>query len=129
MSRKRDTTRDALLIAGLARGLSVKRAAERAGVNVRTAFRRLENPEFQAQVSRARGQLHSRVAGLLAAGGIRAVKALVKLLDSDTDKIRLQAARGVLAHQFRAAEFADLAEQVEQLKARVHIYVPDKGRS
>jgi hypothetical protein len=128
MSRKRDTTRDRLLIAGLARGLSVKRAAASAGVNVRTAFRRLENPEFQARVSRARGQLHSRVAGGLASAGVRAVKALVALLDSDTEKVRLQAALGVLSHQFKAGEYADLAEQVEQLRGQVKVYLPHNGR-
>jgi hypothetical protein len=57
---------DAKLAAGLARGLSVRRAAERAGISRRTAFRRLAEPHFRALVVEKRVALLNRSLGVLA---------------------------------------------------------------
>lgn len=48
---------DDALILGLATGLSPTVAAERAGLGMRTAYRRLKDPDFRLRVAKARDGL------------------------------------------------------------------------
>ena len=70
--RKSDTA----LALGLARGLSVKVAAESANLSQRTAQRRLANVEFRALIDSIRTQMLSEATGKLTDIGLLAVQTL-----------------------------------------------------
>jgi hypothetical protein len=108
---------DAALVAGLAAGLSVARAAERAGVSERTARRRLQDDAFKARVERARVGLLDKVVARLTALGATAVRTLNDLMKAGVgDNIRLGAARATLEHMFRGFDEVGLLKQVAELR-------------
>jgi hypothetical protein len=104
---------------GLASGLSVEQAAEQAGIPLRTAYRRVQEPAVRGMIAEARAVLIRGVAGKLAGHGQAAVEALAVLLADESARVRLSAATALLGHLFRSAEVADLAEQVQELRRDV----------
>ena len=88
--------RDDGLVLALARGLTVRLAAEEAGLSERTVHRRLDDPEFRRRVVAVRGELMRRAGGLLSDVTPQAVDVLRELLKSDADTTRLAAARTIL---------------------------------
>jgi hypothetical protein len=97
----------------LARGLSVKLAAEEAGVGLRTLHRWLaDDSAFQQRVDQLGNELFLQAARRLSDWTGEAARALSELLSSKQEKIRLQAIRTV----FEVA--ADL-RQIKQLSERV----------
>ena len=87
-TRQRD---DSTLICAVARGLPYTRAAQEAGVSIRTVQRRASDAEFRAAVGEARRTLVGEATGRLATAAERAVTTLENLLDSDADSVRLGA--------------------------------------
>ena len=110
---------DTALLAALAGGSSIASAASQAGVSERTAFRRLNDPDFRAQLDRLRAQMVERAAALLATSAARASVTLSRLLDAESDPVKLAAARAILEMVFRQHERASehaLAERIAQLE-------------
>jgi hypothetical protein len=62
------------LILALAAGASVREAAERAGIDERTAQRRLADADFRRAVSQARGRIFDAARGRLAGLASKAVE-------------------------------------------------------
>jgi hypothetical protein len=112
---------DGKLILALASGCSVPRAARKAGVSLRTAYRRLEDPDFRRRVEEARSRLVERACGRLASLGGLAVGQLHALLSRDTtgEQGRLGAARAALDFLFRSHEQHTLAKQLDDLKRQL----------
>src|SRR5436309_15971050 len=83
---------DAALILTLARGATVRDAAREANLSERSAYRRVADPAFRQQLSRARCDLLWQAIGLLAQQAADAARTLAGLLTADSDSIKLRAA-------------------------------------
>jgi len=97
--RDRGSTKDDLIAAALASGATHREAGSAAGVSERTVRRRLEQPEFEEQVSSQRDELVSRTMDRLTGLTTTAVDTLSSLISSaDTPAgVKLRAAMGILA--------------------------------
>ena len=67
---------DAELVLALACGATPENAAQKAGLSVRTVYRRLAEPAFRAQVRDMRTEMVRRMAGMLTAAGVPVAKVL-----------------------------------------------------
>jgi len=108
--------RDDALVFAVARGLTVRQAAEEAGLGERTAHRRLADPEFRRRVSAVRGELMEQAGGRLSDAATQAVDVLRKLLDSDADTTRLAAARTILQQSVTLRTAAELEQRIARLE-------------
>jgi len=117
-----DTTpgkRDDRLIAALARGRTHEQAADDAGVSVRTVSRRLTDPTFKLWVHEARRELLTVATSRLcdAAGdAIDVLRALIN--DSESEHVKLGAARSLLQLLLPLREQLDLEERILALEQR-----------
>ena len=95
-----------MLIATLAAGATNLDAAKQAGVSEKRIYRGLADAEFRQQVADARAELIARAVGALADASSTAAAALSKLLDAESERVRLGAARSILelAIRLRASE-------------------------
>jgi hypothetical protein len=109
--------RDEALILSLARGLNVRAAAKASGYSERQTHRKLAEPVFRRRVSEARGAIVGRAVGMLSAAGTEAARTLKKSLKSETDLVRLSAARSILELGNKLRETAELTERIEALEA------------
>ena len=114
-ARQRDETK---LIEDLARGTAVTEAARRSGLGRRTVHRRLEEPEFRARVARARRDMIQGATEGLAGAAESAVETLTRLLEAESDSVKLGAARAILDGVLRFREAEVLAERVRKLEGR-----------
>ncbi len=87
---------DDKLLAALVSGCHIQNAARSAGISERTAYRRLEDPKFRAQLDRSRKALRESILARLSDAGLDAISALVDLLESEDDNVRLKAAKTLL---------------------------------
>jgi hypothetical protein len=88
---------DAALALALACGATPEGAAQKAGVCVRTVYRRLSDPAFRAQVNDVRADVVRRSTDLFTAAGLSAIKTLMTLQESAaSESVRLGAARTVI---------------------------------
>jgi hypothetical protein len=111
---------DSALVAALAAGLTVPKAAEQAGVSERTVYRRLKDGDFRAKVDQARTEAVSRTVGKLADLGTEAVDGVKALANSATsESVKLGALRTILEYLLRGHEQYTLARQVEELKKQI----------
>jgi hypothetical protein len=108
--------RDDLLIAALAAGASVEDAARAAAVSVRTAYRRIADPEFAGRLAVARDELLSAALGELVGCATEAVATLRALLSAPDDRIRLAAAKATLEQLLRLRETLTLSQRLAALE-------------
>lgn len=104
------------LILALATGLSIPRAAKKAGVGVVTAYRRMEEPAFRQQVTRMRDSLLNEVVGKLVSVALKAVGALEKNLASRDEGERRQAAVAVLNSMMAGYTLTEVKRRLEALE-------------
>ena len=91
------SSKDALLLIALASGVAVAEAASKANMSERTAFRRLQDPDFQRRLSQLRGQMQTQAMGMLARIASDAAATLEDLMGQDRPPtVRLGAARAIL---------------------------------
>lgn len=100
----------------LASGLSIRRAAKRCHVGTRTIFRWLENQDFRHRVHEVRTQLFHRAVGQMSRISSKAVSVLNRLLDSESERIRLTSARVILEVGIKARENLELAQRLDELE-------------
>lgn len=113
---------DAVLLAQLATGSTVKDAASAAGVSESTGYRRLRDPEFASQLADARAQVVAETIAMLVSAGPRAVQTLVELLDEPTPApTRRNAARDILAYIVELGAVPDLRAELEAIKRALGI--------
>lgn len=106
------------IIAALAAGCTQAEAARRAGVSERTVRRRLEDITFTELVETARGELLDRTVGKVADAATRGVETLEGLLDADSERVRLGAARALVELAMSAARYVrDAARPVTDMQA------------
>jgi HEAT repeat protein len=87
---------DDRLFTAIVSGCHVENAATLAGISQRTAYRRLSDPKFRAQVRQAREDLRESILARLADAGHDAIDTLWRLLDSEDENIRFKAAKALL---------------------------------
>jgi hypothetical protein len=120
MARGRRKKADTGLIVSLACGTSVETAAQKAGMSVRTVYRRLADPEFQAQVKEVRTDMLRRAAAMLTAAGMAAIKTFTTLQESaQSESVRLGAARSIIELGCKLREMVEITERLAQLEARM----------
>jgi hypothetical protein len=109
---------DAALLAALAGGATVTLAAEQAGIAPRTAWRRLDDPDFRAQLDTARRQTVAAAIDVLGKASTAAAATLVDLMTKDKPpSTRLGAARAILELGGKMRETAELEERIATLEA------------
>ena len=96
MAAKRKSNEDALLLA-LACGATVEAAARQCGIAERTAYRRLQDPQYANRLRELRSEMATRATGALTAASTESVRTLLHLQkESQPPAVRLGAARAVL---------------------------------
>ena len=108
---------DCELIIALAGGQTVRDAAVSAHVTERTAWRRLQDPDFRQEVANTRSMMVSQAVGMLADAATAAVQTLRSLLGAESDTARLGAARAILEAGPRLRESEELAQRIAALEA------------
>jgi hypothetical protein len=104
----------------LACGATPENAAQRAGVSLRTVYRRLADPAFRGQVDGVRTEMVRRTAGMLTAAGVGSLKTFTTLLESATsESVRLGAARAIIELGCKVRESAELSDRLATLEARM----------
>jgi hypothetical protein len=108
---------DDVLMMALACGATVEAAAHSAGISQATAYRRLQDPEFQKRVQQIRSDMLQRTSGMLTAAGGESVKTLV-ILQRETAPfaVRLGAARSVLELGTKLRETAEFEARLAALE-------------
>jgi hypothetical protein len=111
---------DETLLWALACGATVENAAAKAGLSERTAFRRLKDPTFQRRLQDTTADMVQRTAGMLTAGGLEASKTLIGLLGpSNSEAVRLRAAKAIVELSLKMRELADLQGRVASLERQM----------
>lgn len=111
---------DAVLVLALACGATPESAAQKAGVSVRTVFRRQADPAFRAQVNAVRADLVRRAASLFTAASMPAIKTITTLQESaKSEAVRLGAARATIELGCKLRENVELMERLAALEARL----------
>ena len=114
-------TRDEPLLLALARGLSVRDSASEAGLSEATAFRRLRDATFVAELNRLRGELWSATLGKLTAASGKAVDRIVLLVDEgESDSVRLSACKSILELGTKLRDSIEFAQRLELLENPRH---------
>jgi hypothetical protein len=112
-------TANETLIAHLASGKSYDAVAQLTGISKSTIIRRMRNSSFRRKVREARADVLERALGHLARAATEAAITLRNLLRSDSQKIKLGAARAILQAECKFRESEELAADVELLKEQV----------
>jgi hypothetical protein len=116
VTRTARTRSEEVLLASLAAGDPVERAAQVAGLSQRTAYRRLNDPGFQQRLAHARDELVREALAGLASSASDAVRTLQRLLTAESEHVQLRAARTVLEQLLRLRETLELADRVSALE-------------
>jgi hypothetical protein len=115
---------DDVLIMALACGATAESAAQKAGVSVRTVYRRQADPAFRAQVNEVRADLVRRAASLFSAASMAAIKTITTLQESaNSEAVRLGAARATIELGCKLREDVELTERLAALEARLESWL------
>jgi hypothetical protein len=102
----------------LASGKSVTKTAAKTGLSRRTLTRRLNDPAFRRRLVNVRAELFERGMGILAAAQAGAASALVRLLKSENESVRLGASRSVFELGAKIRENVEIEERLSALEDR-----------
>jgi hypothetical protein len=117
-AKKRTKAEDDLLLA-LACGSTVEAAAGKAEMSIRTAYRRLEDPEFSLSVRSMRQQILQRTCGMFTAASGEAVKTLLQLLNANQPSAaRLGASKAILEIGCKFRDHEEFEERLRRLEDR-----------
>lgn len=87
---------DEQIIAGLLSGKSISVLSKELEVSRATIHRRLEDPDFSAELSRCRQELIDSIVDSVSSASVKAVECLVSLLKDESATVRLGAAKALL---------------------------------
>ncbi len=121
---------DSILIAALVSSRTKEEAANVAGVNPQTIYRRLRIPEFKREYQFAQSQVLASTVKQMTDLGPKAVMKLEELLESDSERVQLQVVKLIL--QFgsvlrRDEEFEDRLQALEEEKQRRNLISVDSN--
>ena len=104
------------LIEQLARGESIRRAARLTGFGERSVHRRLADPAFRLRVQQYRAAAIENSSARLSHASNEAVLTLRHLLTSESDAVRLGAARAILESSLRYRDTLDSETRLNALE-------------
>jgi hypothetical protein len=110
---------DDALALRLAAGETLATATAGARVSERTAARRLADPIFRRRVAELRAEMVSRALGTMADGMADAAATLRKLLNAESESVRLGACRALLELGVKLRESVALEERLAALERQV----------
>ena len=116
------------LALALASGESVKDAARLAGVSERTAYRKLKEERFIQRVNQARTAMIQQAVGRLAKTCAKASEVLEKLLDSKSERIRLQTAKAIMDSSIKLGDAVAYEHRLDTLEANLNMRLPKRER-
>jgi hypothetical protein len=120
---------EAELVAALACGASAESAAQRAGVSLRTVFRRLADPAFRAQVDAMRAELVRRSTDLFTAAGLSSIKTLMKLQESaESEAVQLGAARAIMEWGCKLREKTEATARIAVVEGKLETLLDGSDR-
>lgn len=103
-------------------GATIESAARQAGVAEATVYRRLKEPEFQAQLQAARQEMVERTAHMLTAASMESVKTLLRLQGNGVPHaVQLGAAKAIVELGAKLRENAELFARVAALEAQLTV--------
>src|SRR5580658_7548497 len=107
-------------MAAIACGSTIENAAAKVGISRSTAFRRLEDPDFQKRLAAFKADIVKRSTDMLTAANLEAIKTLLDLQKQGTPAaIRLGAARSIIELGMRLRETSDLAERLAAVEEQL----------
>jgi len=107
---------EAVLVAALAGGRSIRAAAAAAHVGERSVYRRLEEPAFRAEVGRIRHAMIDRAVAKLAAVSVKAAQTLARLLTAESEGVRRSAAVAIFDSLTKLRTAGELEQRLERLE-------------
>lgn len=108
-----------LLVAYLRSGFNLSETAKALGLCRQTVAKRVQTPEFQELLTAYRKNLFQQSSQQLLEATTKSSATLVKLLDSSSENIRLQAACKILNLSNDFTTIDDLETEVENLKSTI----------
>jgi len=109
---------DDRLIDAMARGMTNGVAATAAGISVRTAQRRVNDPEFVQRVRKTRAEMLDSCVGRMAGAAGDAVEVLHELIGKDQPaRLRLLAARSILELFPKLQQMQEMEQRLANLEA------------
>lgn len=105
-----------LLISYVSSGFNQTKTAKALGTTKQTINRRVKSPEFQELLQNYRKNLFQESSQILLENTLRASKALVKLLSSENENIKLQSACKILNLSADYTTIDDLEQELNSLK-------------
>jgi hypothetical protein len=120
MSLRGRKNADGVLLMALGCGATQDAAAQKAGISKTTVKRRMQEPEFRAQLQEFCSDMVKRFARTLTAASGEAIKTLLALLQpTNSPATRLGAARTILELGIKLREGADLEERLIALEQQM----------
>jgi DNA-binding MurR/RpiR family transcriptional regulator len=113
------TAKQRKAIAALIEHPSIDEAAESCGISRPTIWRWLQNADFRREYQQAQRQVVEAAISELQAATSKAVRRLVRNLESENDFAANQAAISILSQSLKALELRDLIARVEELEGRL----------
>jgi len=115
---------DDKIMLALSCGATNEVAAQQAGVTINTVRRRLNDPEFLAQLRLLRDNMVRRTAAMLTAAAGEAVRTLLDLQSpKHPSMVRLGAARAIIELGIRTREHVEFTERLASLEGQVIVAV------
>jgi len=105
-----------LLMAYISSGFNLSKTAQKLNLCRQTIAKRVNSDEFQELLTVYRKNLFQQSSQILLENTLRASKALVKLLDSSNENVRLQSAVKILNLSADYTTIDDLEQELNSLK-------------
>ena len=105
-----------LLMAYISSGFNLSKTAQKLNLCRQTIAKRVNSDEFQELLTVYRKNLFQQSSQILLENTLRASKALVKLLDSSNENVRLQSAVKILNLSADYTTIDDLQQELNSLK-------------
>ncbi len=107
------------LASAVAMGTAIAAWAKDKGLSERSAYAWAALPEVKAEVRAIRARLCDEAVGRLILNAKAAVHVIAKLLQSESEQIRLAAARSCLDALVQLEEFATFRAELNELRSKV----------
>ncbi len=91
----------------------------KAGVNPKTFYQWLKQPEFKAELDRQRNEIAAEAFGILSQGLTKAVETLVGLLNNKDDRLKRLTAKDIIDFIIRHKEVDDLEQRIEAIEQKL----------
>ena len=123
MSRSKEITcnaRQQRLLTELMPTTDIQAAAREAGDGRSTVYRWLQNPAFADKLKQMRNEAMNEALSAVKSLTVRAAEELMRLLDTEDERLRRHVCRDILSHAIKVREL----EEIERRLARLEEQLP-----